>query len=73
MMGIEETIATSIDDYIAIAVRLANEPEFRYRLAVQIAANKHRLYRDRACIAALEDFLDRAARGGAAFAGTGTA
>jgi protein O-GlcNAc transferase len=71
MMGIEETIATSIDDYIAIAVRLANEPEFRHRLAVQIAANKHRLYRDRACIVALEDFLDRAARGGAAFAGTG--
>ena len=28
----------------------------------RVDENKHRLYRDRACIAALEDFLDQAAR-----------
>jgi hypothetical protein len=28
----------------------------------RVAQNKQRLYRDRACIAALQDFLDRAAR-----------
>jgi hypothetical protein len=27
-----------------------------------MAANKQRVYRDRACIAALEDFLDRVGR-----------
>jgi hypothetical protein len=31
-----------------------------------MAANKHRVYRDRACITALEAFLDRVARGYAA-------
>jgi hypothetical protein len=35
---------------------------WRTELRARIAANKHRVYRDRACIAALEDFLDAQAR-----------
>jgi predicted O-linked N-acetylglucosamine transferase (SPINDLY family) len=62
MLGIHETVAGSIDDYIAIAARLAADGEERRALSRRIADNKHRLYRDRACIAALEDFLDRAVR-----------
>jgi hypothetical protein len=31
---------------------------------VTIASGKHRAYRDASCIAALEDFLDRAIRSG---------
>ena len=63
MMGMPETIAESIDDYVALAVRMGREPALRAELKARIASDKHRLYRDRACIVALEDFLDRAVRG----------
>jgi len=62
MMGMPETIAETLDDYVALAVRIGRDPDFRARIKQHIASDKHRLYRDRACIAALEDFLDRAAR-----------
>jgi predicted O-linked N-acetylglucosamine transferase (SPINDLY family) len=62
MMGITETIAASIGDYIAIAARLANRPDERKALSRKISDAKHRVYRDHACISALEEFLDRAAR-----------
>lgn len=62
MMGIAETIADTVDDYVSIAVRLANDPQARHALGRRIAEAKHRLYRDRACISALEQFLERAAR-----------
>jgi predicted O-linked N-acetylglucosamine transferase (SPINDLY family) len=58
MMDISETVAGTIDEYVAIATRLAGAPQERQRLKERVAANKHRLYRDRACITALEDFLE---------------
>lgn len=62
MMGIRETIANSIDDYVAIAARLAGDPQQRRALSRRIADNKQKLYRDRACITALENLLDAAVR-----------
>ena len=62
MMGVADTIAHTLDDYVAIAVRLATAPDERRALSRRIAENKQRLYRDRSCIAALEDFLERAVR-----------
>jgi predicted O-linked N-acetylglucosamine transferase (SPINDLY family) len=62
MMGVTETIANSIDDYVAAAVRLGRDTQWRTELRSRIAANKHRLERDRACITVLEDFLDVEAR-----------
>ena len=62
MMGMGDTVAASVDDYIAMAARLANDPAHRLALGARIADNKHKVYRDRACITALEDFLDRATR-----------
>lgn len=62
MMGITETIAHTLDDYVAIAVRVANDKEARHALSRRIAENKEKLYRDRACIRFLEDFLDQVAR-----------
>jgi protein O-GlcNAc transferase len=64
MMDITATIASTVDDYVAIAARLGRDAAFRAEIAAAIDANKHRLYRDRDCIVALEDFLDRAARDG---------
>jgi predicted O-linked N-acetylglucosamine transferase (SPINDLY family) len=62
MMGVDETIARSVDDYVAIAVRLGRDAAARAAVRARIAANKPRVYGDRACIAALEDFLERAVR-----------
>ena len=57
MMGVEETIATSMDDYISIAVRLAQDPQWREDISSKISLNKDKIYRDHECIAALEAFL----------------
>ena len=62
MMGVTETIAATIDDYVAISARLANNPAERAALRARIKDNQHKVYRDRACITALEDFLERAVR-----------
>jgi len=62
MMGMPETIAETIEDYVALAVRMGKDPSWRTDMKRRVAQNKQRLYRDRACIAALQDFLDRAAR-----------
>jgi protein O-GlcNAc transferase len=60
MMELRETIARTVDDYVAIASRLGQDREKRASLSSRIAARKHRVYRDSACIAALEAFLEQA-------------
>lgn len=59
MMGVTETIAESSDDFVEIAVRLGNDPAQRRSVSEKIASTKQRCYRDRECIAALEDFFQR--------------
>jgi protein O-GlcNAc transferase len=63
MIGISETTARTIDEYVSIAGRLGRDITKRTGLSAEIASNKHRLYRDRDCIVALEAFLQRAVRG----------
>ena len=62
MMGMPEAIAETIDDYVALAVRIGRDHAWRRQLKQRVMSEKHRLYRDRTSIAALEEFLDRAAR-----------
>lgn len=62
-MGITETIAGTIDDYVGIAVRLAQDIPWRMSLKRRMAETKQRVYRDREYVNALEDFLGRALRG----------
>jgi protein O-GlcNAc transferase len=62
MMGIGETTARTVDEYVAIAVDLGRDAAKRAAVMAKVAANKHRVYGDRACVAALEDFLARTAR-----------
>ncbi|WP_425515094.1 tetratricopeptide repeat protein [Methylosinus sporium] len=62
-IGCEETIASSLDDYVEIAVRLGRDRAARASLAGFVAANKHRAFEDMDYIHALEDFLEAAARG----------
>jgi predicted O-linked N-acetylglucosamine transferase (SPINDLY family) len=62
MMGVTATIAETIDAYVALAAGLGRNPAWRAEVRDKIAAAKHAICRDRACITALEDFLNRVSR-----------
>ena len=62
MMGIEESIARDPDDYVAIAVRLGKDAEWRRHLSSRIVAERGKLYNDDAPIEGLARFLEKAAR-----------
>lgn len=63
MMGVTETIASSIEDYIALAIRLGKDTTFRSQISEKMATNKFRVYQDKACIEALEKFIEDLVRG----------
>ncbi len=65
MMDVQDTVTASVDGYVAAAVRIARDADWRSALRAKITGNKHRLYRDSTCIAALEDFLAAQAQGSA--------
>jgi protein O-GlcNAc transferase len=62
MMDIHETTAHSVDAFVAIAAMLGRDPAKRREASSRIAASKHRLYRDAACISGLTSFLEQAVR-----------
>jgi len=57
MMGLKETIAATLDEYIELAVKLGQDTEWRRLISEKIERNKHMVYKDKTCIKALEDFL----------------
>ena len=64
-MDVRETTAVSVEEYISIAAALGSDRARRGEASSRISSNKHRVYRDRDCIVALETFLDSAARNAA--------
>jgi protein O-GlcNAc transferase len=62
MMKVRETTARTVDEYVSIAGLLGRDRAKRTELSELIANSKHRVYRDRECIIALEAFLERAVR-----------
>jgi len=62
MMGMPETIATTIEEYVALGVRITRDTAWRQELRSRVVADRQRLYRDHTCIAALEAFLEHAAQ-----------
>ena len=60
MMGAGNTVTETIDDYISTAVRLARDISWHMAVRRRISENKHRLFRDTACVSALEQFLNQA-------------
>jgi protein O-GlcNAc transferase len=62
-MGVTDTIAETVDDYVEIAARLGRDTPWRTAARQQISENKHRVYRDSEAITALEDFFCRVAAG----------
>jgi protein O-GlcNAc transferase len=61
-MGVRETTARTLDEYVAIAGSLGRSAAKRAEVSARMASSKHRVYHDRACIVALEAFLERAVR-----------
>jgi predicted O-linked N-acetylglucosamine transferase (SPINDLY family) len=58
MMGVEETIAADVQDYVSIAARLGTDREWYDAVSGRVAVNKHRVYGDRICVRALEQFME---------------
>ena len=56
-MGFTELVADSLDSYVEIALRLANDGAWRERVRHEIAARSSALYEDPAVVAELEDFF----------------
>jgi len=65
-MQVTETIAHSLDDYVAKAVGLSRDPDARRAIRAKVARNKAQVFRDRSYITALESFLEERVRSGAA-------
>ena len=63
MIDVTDTIAATVDGYVAIATRLGQDTQFRQTMSSRMAENRHRLYEDRAPVIALENFLEGAVRG----------
>jgi predicted O-linked N-acetylglucosamine transferase (SPINDLY family) len=65
-MGVTETIAETLDEYIAIAVRLGRDPAYRRHIRAKMAASKGKAYRDEACIQGLALFFTEVVDGATA-------
>ncbi|MEO8010728.1 MAG: tetratricopeptide repeat protein, partial [Dokdonella sp.] len=65
MVGVEELIATDVDDYVAIVVGLCADVTRRDEFRSRIAAKAARLFADDRVVPALEQFLFRAAEAAA--------
>ncbi len=57
MMGIEETTASSKEEYVQIAIRMGRDIEYRQYISELVNQNKHKLYSDLKPVRALEKFL----------------
>jgi predicted O-linked N-acetylglucosamine transferase (SPINDLY family) len=60
-MGLTELVVPSEQDYVALAVRLARDTEYRGHIRKRIAESSHVLFEDIEPIRALEAFLAEAA------------
>ena len=59
LLGVEELIATSTDNYLAIAKRLATDKHYRAEISEKILANLPRLFNDPAPPKALGELLQQ--------------
>ena len=62
-IGVTETVASDLNHYIEIAVRLASDTDWRRSVSARVAAGCQVIYADARSLRALEAFLDRCAAG----------
>jgi predicted O-linked N-acetylglucosamine transferase (SPINDLY family) len=58
LMGVRGLTVTTLDEYAALAVRLATDNKFRDRMTRKIRRNRERLSRDRVAVSEWEKFFD---------------
>jgi protein O-GlcNAc transferase len=56
-LGLQELVATTEEEYVELAVNLAENAERRDHIRARIAASRDVLYEDTAPVRALEEFL----------------
>jgi len=56
-MGFTELVADSLDSYVDLALRLANDNGWRERIKTEIAARSSALYEDADAVTEMEDFF----------------
>jgi predicted O-linked N-acetylglucosamine transferase (SPINDLY family) len=62
MLGVTDTLATDLDDYVAKAVQLGRKERKRQAIRRKVTANLNRIFQDQECIRSLEAFLEKAVR-----------
>lgn len=62
MLGLEEIVADSLDEYVELAARIGNDKTFRGQVADTLRLNRYRLFADMTSIHALEDFIEQAVK-----------
>jgi predicted O-linked N-acetylglucosamine transferase (SPINDLY family) len=62
MAGLEDLIARDADEYVALAVRLGRDPEFRSAMRARVQERAPRAFADSTPVAALAEWIDTAAR-----------
>jgi protein O-GlcNAc transferase len=65
MAGLNELIAADADGYVALAVRLGRDPDFRERMGRAVEERRGRVFDDLKPVAALADWLEHAVSAGA--------
>ena len=63
MMGVRETIADSLNEYVSVAARLAKDQVFILDVKKTIHTNKHKIFRDKNAVSGLEKFLTGSTKG----------
>jgi predicted O-linked N-acetylglucosamine transferase (SPINDLY family) len=59
-LGVTETIAQTVEDYIQIALTLGQNPDYRQQIRERIQAGHQLLYQDLTCVEALYSFFQQA-------------
>jgi predicted O-linked N-acetylglucosamine transferase (SPINDLY family) len=60
MLGVTDTLATDLNDYVAKAVQLGRDAGTREALRQKVTANLNRIFQDQECVRSLEAFLEEA-------------
>ena len=56
-MGLPELITENNDEYVSLAVRLAQDTSYKHYIRQKLLANRELVFEDSAPIRALEDFI----------------
>lgn len=62
MMGVDGTIATDLDQYVAIAVRLARDPQWYREISRSMGEERDRVFGDRSPVRAMENLFESICR-----------